>query len=150
MMFWQKIVRKFSLNRVDKLNCHYLALQSSAKILPRDKEEFSFFSAVFARYHKSAVRMSNLRLVCYALLYPAVLVSTLKLIPFFNFLVRFIEVGNALLGTTLLIIAIFILNARVNLNLTIMQDCLAHMTAMYHGSSKRDGKTLRAALEKAW
>lgn len=135
----ERLRKRLNINRLDRMMQHYAAIreQLNPKGL-KDAQEAAFFSMEFERYAKITNRLMNIRLVLWVFLYAALFVNVLKMIPLLSFLVAFMELGSALFGTTLLFIAVFLMSMRIRLNLEIMQDCMAHLIAIYHKNPKRN------------
>jgi uncharacterized membrane protein YesL len=144
--WFDKLRKRLTFNRLGRLNTHFLAIQ--AAINPKtanDKAEVDFFCSEFTRYYRRTKRLSNLRTALYLLLYAAIIVNLLKAFAFLAVFVAFVELGHALFGTTLLVAAIFLLTARINLNLQLMEECMMHLISIYHQNPKRN---TTATLEK--
>jgi uncharacterized membrane protein YesL len=144
-----RLKKRFTFNRLERLNQHFLAIKDEVKPGKIDKQEVEFFCAQFSSYYKRTNTLSNIRLFFYTLLYAAILVNLLKTIKFLAVFVTFIELGHALFGTTILVAVIFLLTARINLNLELMQDCLTHLIVVYHKNPKRNSAAALQRISKA-
>lgn len=145
-----RIRKRLNFNRLDRLVQHYGAIKD--RLSPKnvkDQEEAAFFSTEFERYARQTQRLANIRLVFWALLYAALFINVLKIIPFLAFLVTFIELGSAIFGTTLLFITVFALSIKIRLNLELMQDCMTHLICIYHKNPKRDTQSMLRDVAKA-
>jgi len=135
---FDRIKKRILINRIARLHQHYRAIKPELLgKTPKDKEEIEFFCDRLERYYKNADVLINIRLFFYMLLYASLLVNILILIPFLSFIVPFIKLGNALFGTTIILIAVFLLSAKIGLYLGMMQDCFAHLVVFYHKNEKR-------------
>jgi hypothetical protein len=159
--FIQNIAKRLSINRLGHLQGHYAAIRTS---LPtqnvKDREEVVYFCAQFERYSTITTRLSKWRIILYILSVASVLVNLLILlfasaiknliilIPALSFLEPFTHLSNFSLLTTFIIIMIFLLNAKINLNLQIMQTCLSHLSTLYAKNPKRDTIEVTKALKR--
>jgi|GEM_PF-4735600 len=139
-------VRKwFSLNRLTVLNEHYLAVKD--ELAPKSKAgaaEAAYLSTQFEKYHKKASLLANYRVLFYLILYATIFTSFLKVIPYLSILVTFIELSNALIGTSVAFIIIFLLSVKINMHYQRMQVCMTHLVSLYTQNNRRDAtKALR-------
>ena len=136
-----KIRKWFSFNRIYIINEHYNAIRDElAPASESDKSEVKYLSQEFEKYAKRTNKLANWRVFFYVVLYATLFTSFLKVIPFLNFLVNFIELSNALLGSTIAFIIIFLLTVRININIQRMQACMMHLVYFYSINKKRDSK----------
>ena len=147
--WWNRWTKWLSLNRLSKLQGHYAAIKPELQLSQRkDKQEAEYFCLEFEKYYKRTTQLSNLRLYFYFLLYATLIVNMLKLIPQLSFLIAFIELGSALFGTTVVIVIIFFLNAKINVNLQVMQSSLNHLVTLYQKNPRRDSSVVIAKLSR--
>jgi hypothetical protein len=134
-----RIVKSFSFNRIGMMQEHYRAVREElAPKSSKDRNEAAFFTQEYERYYKKASRLMNVRVYLYVILYATLIVNLLKAIPFLSFIVGFIELGNAVIGTGIAAILVFLVTVKINLHLQRMQACMYHLVALYHQNAKRD------------
>lgn len=143
---FDKIKKWFLFNRLTILNEQYKAVKEQTKpSCEADRLELNYLSQEFEKYHKRTTRLSNWRVFFYG-----VVLFAGSLMPFVNFFVGLIDLGNVSLGAFLLLVAqyiigiafaiVFILTVRINLNIVRMQGALSHLVAIYSTNKKRDAK----------
>jgi hypothetical protein len=135
----QQVFKWLSLDRLGTMHKHYLSIRD--ELAPRstkEREESDFFSQAFEDYYNRAAFLGKIRWLLYLFLYATVAINVLKLIPILRYLVGFIELGSALVGTGIAFVLIFLLTARINLHMQRMQQCLSHLIVLYHLNSRRD------------
>ncbi len=136
-----RIKKWFSFNSLTILGEHYRAIKEQINpVSEAERHEVKYLSKEFERYYKKTVWLSHWRAFFYVLLYATFFTSVLKVIPFLKYLVEFIDIGNALIGSGIAIVLIFFFTIRINLNIVRMQGAMMHLVAIYSTNKKRDSK----------
>lgn len=148
--FIDKIKRKLSFDRLDKLYRHYtIVVEECSATNSKEKEEIAYFKERFENYYAPTKRLSRIRTLLYLVLIigSSAAFSSIKLIPYLSVIVEIIALVGALFGIFIFAF-IFVLNAKINLNIQIMQSCMMHLVVIYQKNQKRDTKDTLAKFKR--
>jgi len=145
----QRVWKWFNINRVSRMHKHYEAIRYEIRAkTPAEKKEFSYFSTKFEEYYRRTSRLVKIRLVLYLFLYASVIVNVLRAFQWLELLVGIVQFGNALLGTTVILALVILLQTKINLQLELMNESLTHMIVLYHKHPGRNTNKVLRNLSK--
>jgi hypothetical protein len=153
LSWWGRVVKRVSFNRLGRMHDHYEAV--CAQLRPKtsgEMDEVVFFQARFNHYSRVVEILWRIKMFFYLVLYATIFVGVLAVLgeffPWLEFIAQVIKLLSVVLGPVSLV-AVFYLNAKINLSLELMQDCMMHLVAIYHKNHRRDTKASLARIARA-